>query len=624
MSISKILGLPVTKAVLWSDSMNVLWWIHGKCNRFKPFVANRISEIQSITTPDQWHYVPTKQNPADLLSRGTTVTSLIQNDMWWKGPTFLLESESGWPQSPPFKVPEVDTEMKKVITNSNFKQKCLFTEHQGTDWRLNPSRYSNWIRLVRVQAWVYRFLENSKLSKDVRTSGDLTSEEVLDNIIKKCQQETFRMEYKALQLGKPLGRQSKLLPLKPKIDEDGLIRSDGRLKYAEYLSFDVRFPIILPRKHWVTKLIVKHYHEAGNHSAGTNQVLSQLSTRFWIISGREEIREWEKQCSVCKRQKAKAATQIMAPLPAIRVNVPLRAFAHTAVDFAGPFITVQGRGKRREKRYLCLFTCLASRAVHLEMAYGLDTDSFLNAFYRMASRRGLPKRMISDNGGNFIGANNELKELVRALDQDKILQSTANKGISWQFNPPLAPHFGGVHETMIKSAKKAIKAILTNSDVSDEELMTAFIGAEALINSRPLTYQSASPEDDIPLTPNHLLHGQAGGQFAPDSVDETDYNPRKRWRRIQELVRHFWKRWLREWMPGLTARKKWTHDQKDLKVGDIVLVISPDTPRGHWPLGKILEIHPGKDGNVRVAKVQVGKNALLRSITKLCPLECDG
>ena len=214
----------------------------------------------------------------------------------------------------------------------------------------------------------------------------------------------------------------------------------------------------------------------------------------------------------------------MAPLPLARLETSMRALTKTAVDFAGPFVTVQGRGKRRQKHYLCLFTCMTTRAVHLELAYGLDTDSFIDAFYRMTSRRGLPDEIYSDNGTNFKGADNELKSLVADLDKDKINQTVANKGVKWNFNPPMAPHFGGVHESMIKSAKRAIKAILGNADVTDEEL-----------NSLPLTYQKADPSDDVPLTPNHFLHGQIGGQFAPTTVDETNFNPRKRWRRVHEL-----------------------------------------------------------------------------------------
>ena len=174
---------------------------------------------------------------------------------------------------------------------------------------------------------------------------------------------------------------------------------------------------------------------------------------------------------------------------------------------------------------------------------------------------------------------------------------------------------------MVKAAKRAVNAVLGNADVTDEELTTAFTGAEALLNSRPLTYQSANPEDDIPLIPNQFLIGQIGGQFTPESVDETNYSLKKTWRRVQELVRHFWHRWLREWIPSLSNRRKWLKEERDLQSGDVVLVMSPNTPREHWPLGRIFEVYQGKDGHVGVAKVKVGKSQLTRPISKLCPLE---
>jgi len=312
----------------------------------------------------------------------------------------------------------------------------------------------------------------------------------------------------------------------------------------------------------------------------------------------------------------------MAPLPLNRLKTSLKAFTRSAVDFAGPFITIQGRGKQREKRYLCLFTCLASRAVHLEIAFGLDVDSFLSAFYRMINRRGLPEEIISDNGTNFVGAEKELRRLTNRIVEDRKFVSTmTSKNIKWTFNPPYAPHFGGVFETMIKAAKKAIVAILGNSNVTDEELMTAFTSAEALINSRPLTYQSANPQDDIPLTPNHLLHGQVGGMFAPETTSEEAYHALKRWRRVQELTRHFWKRWLQEWIPSLSPRNKWLEVRNNLKVGDVVLALMSDSPRAHWPLARILEVHKGKDGNVHSARIQISDKSYVRPIVKLCPLE---
>ena len=310
----------------------------------------------------------------------------------------------------------------------------------------------------------------------------------------------------------------------------------------------------------------------------------------------------------------------MAPIPEIRLRFTFRPFDQTAVDYAGPFTTVQGRGVRRQKRWLCLFTCLSTRAVHLEVAFGLDTNSFLNAFTRFTSRRGVPKETVSDCGTNFVGAVNELKELTSELDQDKIQQSTANRGVTWRFNPPGAPHFGGIHEAMIKSAKKAIYGVIGTSDVTDEELITAVTGVESLLNARPLTYQSANPQDIVPLTPNHFLHGQLGGQFAPETVDTTEFSPRKRWRKVQEVISQVWRRWLQEYLPLLSGRPKWTEVIKDLKEDDVVLVLDSKLPRGRWPLGRIIETYPGRDGHTRVAKIQCGASTVVRPIHKLVPL----
>ena len=185
--------------------------------------------------------------------------------------------------------------------------------------------------------------------------------------------------------------------------------------------------------------------------------------------------------------------------------------------------TKQGRGRVpgrvRAKRYLCLFLCLKTHCCHLEMASSLDTDAFLNAFDRMTARRGWLQQMLSDNGTNFVSASRELRDLVSAIDQDKIQRMTSNKGVSWKWNPPAAPHFGGVFESMIKSAKRAIFAVLGDAEVNDEELETIFIGVESLLNSRPLTAVSDDPNDDRVLTPNHFLIGQIGGDFVTESVD---------------------------------------------------------------------------------------------------------
>ena len=310
-------------------------------------------------------------------------------------------------------------------------------------FRLDPVRFSSWKRLTRIYAWVFRLVNNCLAKANNRNIGELSVEELEDaksKIIAKCQFEEFPKEYSLLVSKKPLPATSKLLALHPQLDDCGLMRLSGRLANAECLPYASRYPIILPRRSWITKLIVRQHHNDGGHVAGTNQTLALLSSKYWVISAREVIRECERECTRCRLLKTKPIQQVMAPLPKVRLQVTLRAFSKTAVDYAGPFLTIQGRGRVRQKRYLCLFTCLSTRAVHLEMAYSLSTDGFLNAFYRMVNRRGLPSDVLSDNGTNFVGAKKELQQLMETLDIKAVSRSLANKGIKWHFNPPYSPH----------------------------------------------------------------------------------------------------------------------------------------------------------------------------------------
>ena len=489
------LKISMDQVTLWADSMNVLYWIRSRSRVYKMFVANRISIIQSLTDAALWRYVPTSDNPADLASRGCTVDALSQSSQWWKGPAFLTQEPSQWPANKVEQTKDSVQEQKlpKNESVNIFSGLCtLFAtpnDTQQSTWRLNPQRFSSWLRLKRVTAWVLRFVENCALPKTLRESGELSIAEMNEaetRILKDLQEAEFGDEMRALRKSRSVLPTSKLQPLTPFLDENGLMRCKGRLELAEQLSFDARHPIILPRGAWITKLIVRHYHDANNHCAGVNYLWSQLCQQYWILAGREEIRSYERECLFCEKRRAKPLTQLMAPLPRYRLSPPLHAFSKVSVDYGGPFETVQGRGKRREKCYLCLFTCLITRGVHLELSYRLDTDAFLRAFNRMVNRRGVPSLVISDNGTNFVGANRVIAELVKAFDQRKIDRTAACSGVEWQLNPPSSPHFGGVHEVMIGAAKRAIYAILKNASVTDEELMSTFCGVEALLNSRPL------------------------------------------------------------------------------------------------------------------------------------------
>ena len=300
-----------------------------------------------------------------------------------------MKARNEWPKMQLAKSSKVMPEMKTAKKQETEIITCLAVQanqpptvvrpSQATDWRLSPTRFSNWIRLIHVHARVRRVLHNMSKRGEKQSSKALLPEEIREaevEVVRSCQREAFSNEYKALVSRKPIPSKGPLIKLNPVLDEEGCIRSNGRLKFAEYLPYDVCFPKKLPRGHWVTKLIVKHYHEQANHTAGTNFLLSQVSEKYWIVAAREEIQEWEREWNMRKRRRGKATTQIMAPIPGIHLRFTFCPFDQTATDYAGSFTTVQGQGVRHQKRWLCLFTCLSTRAVHLEVASGLDTDSF--------------------------------------------------------------------------------------------------------------------------------------------------------------------------------------------------------------------------------------------------------
>ena len=304
-TIISVLAIEKDSITFWIDSAYILYWIRGYSKKLKPFVANRVSEIQVNTNPDQWRHVPTKMNPADYVTRGVRLSDLAKLTIWWEGSDYLQKGQEFWPKNEFQKTASVNEEIKKkIIAGVNEAQSFNSVNSQlSTEesvWRLKPQNFSSWKRLNHIFAWVMRFITNCCLTKDNRVlDNELNVEEIADAencIVRTAQREAFSEEYTALLKGRKLSSQSKLLGLSPRLDDNKVMRSDGRLKYAEFLPYDVRYPIILPRKNWVTKLIVKHHHKLGSHNAGTNQILSLLSSKYWIIAAREEIIEWEKVC----------------------------------------------------------------------------------------------------------------------------------------------------------------------------------------------------------------------------------------------------------------------------------------------------------------------------------------
>ncbi|XP_070578819.1 uncharacterized protein [Ptychodera flava] len=310
----------------------------------------------------------------------------------------------------------------------------------------------------------------------------------------------------------------------------------------------------------------------------------------------------------------------MSDLPKDRITPEEPPFTRTGVDYFGP-LEVK-RGRVTEKRYGAIFTCMATRAVHLEVACSLDTDSCINAIRRFIARRGQVRSIRSDNGTNFVAADKELKESIRRWNQEKIAEMLHQQDIKWEFNPPAGSHFGGVWERHIRTIRKIIFSLLKEQPLrmSDEALRTLFCEVEAIINSRPITRLSEDPNDLEALTPNHLLMLKPKQALPPGLFQKNDNYVRRRWRQVQYLADIFWKRWMKEYLPLLQERQKWLEIRRNLNVGDVVLIVDNTAPRNSWSMGRITEVMKDKKGLVRFAEVKTRATTLRRPVDKLCVL----
>ena len=613
------LRLKVDQITFWSDSTTVLRWINSLHCRFHVYVGNRVGELLELSEPSQWRYVPTDQNPADEISRGLPAAEFTAEHRFLTGPAFLSKHPEEWPV-----FPDVKSEAKEAadpeIKSTNWAGATQYKPDSVDALTKRTSRLGYIINTVaRCKRYVNNLLRSRPKLTGLLSANELQSAK--SELIRRAQLASYSEEVGDLKKKGAVKIGSHLIKLTPFLNENELLCVGGRVGKAP-IPFGARHQIILPANARITELLVFDMHQKLAHSS-PERILHEMRQLYWIPRGRITIRRILNKCFTCKRFNAKPMTPMMAALPSHRLQPFQPAFARTGVDFFGPIEVNIFR--RKVKRWGCLFTCLSSRAVHLEMSYSLDTDSFLSCMSRFENRRGTPAAYYSDNGTNFIGAENELRACLERLDQENIHIQLSRRGVSWNFNPPAAPHFGGSWERMVQSAKRALTLILNEQTLTDEILVTALTKVESLLNGRPLTHVSVDPADPEPITPNHLLLGRPNPHIPPDILDSTELTTRKRWRVIQTIIDHFWKRWMREYVPCLTERRKWLKKERNLAVGDIVLVIDSNTPRGKWPIGRVLEIFPGPDGVVRSANIHLRSatrtTELHRPVAKLCLLE---
>ncbi|XP_065081193.1 uncharacterized protein LOC135703798 [Ochlerotatus camptorhynchus] len=473
------LKLEIRKIRLWSDSQIALAWIRKPLDGLQVFIRNRVAEINKLTKHCRWSYVNTDENPADIVSRGMKPTLLNKCQLWWNGPVFLREVS--YRMEPIEEIPDDLIPELKTVVIANPIVKKLDTSFE---------RFDSFYKLQRVYAHIARLVRRVQTPKDKRDScGRLTVQDMrkaTSYIIRVLQQNELHEEIQCVQHGEIPRR---LAALQPFIDKDGFLRVGGRLQNSK-LSFDAKHQLMLPPKHRVTELLIKKIHEERLHE-GQSGVLAAIRQRFWLINARSTIRKVIHNCMRCFRMKPRMIQPLMGNLPESRVNIAA-PFELTGVDYAGPVFVKEGKRKTMVvKAYIALFVCVVSKAVHLELVSDLTSEAFLAALDRFVNRRGIVRKIFSDNGTNFVGAFKELRQL-RALfndelEKDKINNFLLRREVEWEFIPPRSPNFGGLWEAGVK----VVKLHLAKTDISGSSHAWKTTGTDTQTIIRGRFYQSS-------------------------------------------------------------------------------------------------------------------------------------
>ncbi|XP_055714267.1 uncharacterized protein LOC129808515 [Phlebotomus papatasi] len=599
-------SLAIENCNFWTDSAVVLCQIHQPKPKQDVFVRNRAKIILSHSKTYQWNYVSTHENPADLISRGTSAKDLLSSDLWWSGPKWLCLKRENWPP---------------VFSSSSFHmrspQALCFVESSipkggETESQKFRSIYEHLVcgigtftRMVRTLAWCIRASDFFKSHRRVTRSLKIAQQSPL-TVSEICKAETLLIKWAQHEempevvnavAKNTLDSNNKLKyirKLRPFLDSDGVLRVGGRLHHSNE-PYDVRHPKILPNAK-ISHLIAVREHVTLMHT-GPQLVLSYLRQKYWPIRGRNLVRRVFRECVVCKKVKPPSCEQLMGELPACRVS-HIRPFVATGVYFTGHIMIRRlSRGKSLEKAYVVVFVCMSVKAVHLELVTSLSTESFIAALRRFVARRGIPNQMFSDNGTNFVGSDKELKTLLRHhASQERITNFASSLSIQWHFNAPAAPSHGGLWESAVRSFKHHFRRTVGQALLTYEEMVTVLAQIEAILNSRPLVNISEDCEDPVILTPGNFLIGIPPLQLPDPSVGHLAMNKLSRWQLCQRIQQDFAARWKKEYLSTLQIRSKWDKKHKNLKVGNVVLLIETDSATTHWPLGVVREVHPGVDG----------------------------
>ena len=566
--------LVIDRIYCWSDSEISLHWIKNVKKEWKLWVNNRVMKIRSLTKPDYWKYINSKDNPADLATREILPKVIVNNKLWWSGPHFLASlSTEDWPRD---KFLENANEEEKVNCNKVHNLLSSSESCVNISSIIDIEKFSSMKKLLMVTKYVLLFINNLKKSISKPSLFNCDSLSDVENLLLKDVQRDI-VSHKSYNQWK--------ISLNLFTDSDGIIRSKSRLSNGSLIDDSIMKPILLLPTSYFTKLVVWRAHEEVLH-AGTDITLNRIRNKYWILLGRQTVRKLIKPCVICKRFQGKPPLPPPSPaLPDYRVCSEY-PFQSTGFDFAGPLLVrdIYYRGNEMFKCYILVLTCATTRGVHLELCSDMSASTFINGFKRFMHRKGIPSRVVSDNFQTF--KSGEITTFFNYFE------------IKWEPILELSPWWGGFYERLNRIIKSSLRKVIGNAKLKFDELNTILIEVESMLNSRPLTYLSGE-NYGVAITPYHMMFGRNilnNSYINKDlKLDVTKQDVHNRVKYMEVVLQQFWNRFYAEYTTALRERtlynKTKTSDQCLLSENDVVIVKEDKmVPRTLWKKGKIEQL----------------------------------
>ena len=584
-------GMPISGSYAWLDSSVALYWIKGK-GQYKQFVSNRVKAIQKKSFIE-WKHVPSGENPADIKSRGCKANKIPTR--WFEGPKWLLNKDT-WPKDIEITATEESEKEAKSV-----KELLRTVKVDNSEIDQVIEKYNFW-KAMRILGWMRRFIHNCRSQRGERISGQLTTQDIQDQIDSMILREQRRVEKDE----------------RFKSDRERLnLQKNGKGIFVRKGRIEGDYPLYLPERSLLTDKKVEHCHLRTLH-VGVSITMTEVRRSYWVPKLRQRVKSIRHRCHGCKRFHARALNQPpLGLLPEDRTKVA-RPFEIIGVDYAGP-IGYRATQKSQGKAYILLIACSLTRGIYMDVVTELTTDEFMARLKEFIARRGRPKVIYSDNAKTFKAAAGRIH---RIMQSEKMNDFLAKNEIKWKFNLSRAPWWGGQYERLIGIVKQSLYRVTGKALLKLKELKEVLMDVETVLNNRPLSYV----EDDVELqelTPNLMIFGKRNSLLDEEAHTLDDKELRKRAKYLEKCKNNVWKRWSDTYLKSLRERHNMKYKRKEnaIKEGDVVLIKGDERNRGKWNVGIVEQLVKGRDGVIRVAKLRTKTTEIERAIQLLYPRE---